>query len=111
MSHSEASCPDVETIEEMVVLVFQEHLVDAEIPFQFGSLLVAIMARFLWVMFGEGDNGIIEFSLQKIQEMSYALLMQSGKVILSGIGFYRVHSPRGQSFLVHYGRIVALGSS
>ena len=63
------------------------------------------------VMFGEGDNGIIGFSLQQIQEMSCALLMQSGKVILSGIGFYRVHSPRGQSFLVHYGRIVALGSS
>ena len=112
MSHSEASCSDVETIEEVVVLVFQEHLVDAEIPFQFGSLLVAM----LWqgscderhegtteVMFGEGDNGSIEFSLQKIQEMSCALLMQSGKVILCGIGFYKVHSPREQSVLVHYG--------
>ena len=33
LSHSEASCSDVETIEEMVVLVFQEHLVDTEIPF------------------------------------------------------------------------------
>ena len=109
MSHSEASCSDVETIEEVVVLVFQEHLVDA-IPFQFGSLLL------LWhwlcdeghegtteVMFWEDDNGVIEFSLQKIQEMSCALLMQSGKVILCGIGFYRVHSPRGQSVLVHYG--------
>ena len=47
LCHSEASCSDVETIEEMVVLVFREHLVDAEIPFQFGSLLVAIMALFL----------------------------------------------------------------
>ena len=63
------------------------------------------------VMVGEGDNGIIGFSLQQIQEMSYALLMQSGKVFLCGIGFYKIHSPRGQSVLVHYGRIVALGSS
>ena len=55
------------------------------------------------VMFGEGDNGIIGFSLQKIQEMSCALSMQSGKVILCGIGFYRVHSQMGQSVLVHYG--------
>ena len=62
------------------------------------------------VMFGEGDNGIIGFSLQQIQEMSCALLMQSGKVILCGIGFYKIHSPRGQSVLVHYGWIVALGS-
>ena len=53
-------------------------------------------------MFGEGDNGIIGFSLQQIQEMSCALLMQSGEVILCGIGFYRVHSPRGQSFLVFF---------
>ena len=80
------------------------------IPFQFGSLLVAIMALFCderhegtaEVMFGEGDNGIIGFSLQQIQEMSCALLMQSGEVILCGIGFYRVHSPRGQSFLVFF---------
>ena len=45
------------------------------------------------VMFGEDDNGIIGFSSQKIQEMSCALSMQSGKVILCGIGFCRVHSP------------------
>ena len=76
MSHSEASCSDVETIEEVVVLVFQEHLVDA-IPFQFGSLLVL-----LWqgsygerhegtteVMFWEDDNGVIEFSLQKRSDL------------------------------------------
>ena len=36
--------------------------------------------------------------------------MQSGKVILCGIGFYRVHSQMGQSVLVHYGWIGALGS-
>ena len=40
LSHSEASCSDIETIEEMVVFV-------AWIPFQFGSLLVAVMALVL----------------------------------------------------------------
>ena len=61
------------------------------------------MKGLLKLCFWEDDNGVIEFSLQKIQEMSCALLMQSGKVILCGIGFYRVHSSRGQGVLVHYG--------
>ena len=35
--HYEASCLDGETMEERDVLIIQEHLVDAEVPFQCGK--------------------------------------------------------------------------